>query len=269
MSPNPQFDPARIQQLFEALRQRDQSIRDVGAALEEVAAVSPVQLIQQAPMYAQKLNNAALRFPSPAVQNIVRGTSDILKQLHSWQLRRKLNLMVRPTIPISVAWDNVPAGTLGAQATVSAPYTGQAFRVTDILCTAAAPFRFVFFNIGGVDFAEPSRDRVTYTGAVGVPVQANRGLDFPQLKARDLTNRVDGNWAPWTKVDFTSDATITLTPFNYGTVAGSVILTILCRSNPCGHQFRSSQLVPIAAQAQRNAIMGATYLESVDPSMLE
>jgi hypothetical protein len=184
--------------------------------------------------------------------------------LHAWQLKKKLDWAQRPTIPICVAWDNIPAATLGAQATLMAPYTGQAYRVSDVLCTAGANFRFTEFNIGGVDFAEPSRTRVTYGVGLGVPIQANRGLDFPQLKARDFTRSLGCDWMPWTKVDFNSDATITTTPFNFGQTAQSVILTILSRSNPCGNQYRGSLLVPMAEQAKRNAIMGASYLADVN-----
>ncbi len=261
MSQNPNIDPRQVVLLY-------QSIKDMGAVLQEVGSVNPATLVQNAPRYAQQLNIAAQRFPNPAVQAIIGGTSALLKQMHAFQLRRKLEYMVRPTIPVSIAWDNVPGGSLGAQAVSAAPYTGQPFRVTETLCTAGANFRFPEFNIGGVDFAEPSRTRVSYVGATGVPIPAHRGLDFPQIKARDRVSQIDANWAPWTKVDFTSDATMSMLPFNYGTTAGSVILTLFFRANPCSAKYKTSMLVPMAEQAQRNATLGATYLQSVDPEEL-
>lgn len=263
MSPNPNIDPQQVVRLY-------RSIKDVSGLLEEVGALPTPQLLRAAPHYVQRLNLAAKNSPIPTVQSIVSNTSTILQHVYQWQLKRKLDAAVKPTIPVCVAWDAVPAATAGSQATVQSPYSGQPFRVTEILCTAEAPFRFVEFNIGGVDFAEPSRTRVTYTGAVGVPAAATRGLDFPQIKARDLTCcGPDNVWKPWVKADFTSDATITLTPYNYGTAASSVILTIFMRSNPCGQVFKNGLLLPVTMQAQRNAIMGASYLASLSPDELE
>lgn len=243
------------QKLVLALR----GVRDVSGIMGEIGSENPENLGAVAPKYIQQLQLASKGTPFPVVQKLTKNVIITLQQIKRWQLERKLNRAVQPTIPICVSWDNVPAGGLGAQAVILAPYSGQPFRVTEIECSNAL-FRFPEFNIGGVDFAEPSRTRVQYNGAVGVPISSVRGLDFPTNKARDKTRIIDANWAPWVNTDFSSDATITTTPYNYGTASGSVILTLYLRASPCGKKFKADALVPVAERAAaRNAIMGAAF----------
>ncbi|MDC0740139.1 hypothetical protein [Polyangium mundeleinium] len=240
-------------------------IKELAGILEEIGATPAAQIASLAPKYVQALQTQAQRIQLPQVRRLATSTAASLSQIHKFSLERKMQRAVQPSLPITISWDGVPANTAGAQATMRAPYSGQPFRVTEIECLTQVPFRFTEFNIGGIDFAEPSRSRVTYDGAIGAVATANRGLDFPTIKARDKTRPIDANWSPWVNVDFTSDATITVTPFNYGTVTGAVLLTIYTRSNPCGNQFNKQAYYSGAAKAvAANAIMGASYINALD-----
>ena len=181
------------QQVIEVVR----SLKEVSGILQEIGAATPAQLVQLAPRFAQQLKQQAPRIRIAQVRQVANNVASSLAQLHRYSLQRKMERAVQPTLPISISWDSVPAATAGAQATMKSPYSGQPFRVTEIECLTNVNFRFTEFNIGGIDFAEPSRSRVTYDGVVGAVASGVRGLDFPTIKARDKTRPIDANWSPW------------------------------------------------------------------------
>jgi hypothetical protein len=204
-----------------------------------VGAVSPSLPTFNPQLIQQRITAVRPQLP-PQLQAIVAPVQRIVEQCRVWCMTRRLERMLETTIPMTLCFDALPAATLSVVATMQSPYSGQPFEMMAMLANAdqvqvtGPAFRATVINVGGIDFAEPSRSRVQYPAGAGAPV--NPGLDLVTISGHNKQCcKPELTWRPWTTHVFDSSTVFTVQIYNYGTATGSCMITFMLRSSPCGN----------------------------------
>lgn len=200
----------------------------------------------------------------PAVQPIIRTVTQTLSAVHNWQSIRRMENLLSPTTPVTVCFDALTSGSLSVTAIVKAPYTGKPWELLALEANdrqvqpSGASFRFPVIRIGGINFADPSAQQVSYPAGNGTPTSP--GLDLITISAHNKVSRPENRWRPWTGQVFTSDATVEIAAYNGGTATGSVMVNLMCKANPCDVSFAKNHMVALAdLNAARADIRGSRF----------
>ncbi|WP_437679971.1 hypothetical protein [Sorangium sp. So ce131] len=190
--------------------------------------------------------NPQLRFALPAIKVAKQGTSALAAAMNAstaLRVRQTADYLRQPTHVIPVCIDALATATESALITISAPHSGQSWRLVGIGVTNTAtggvsPLRFTSFKMAGVEHV------VTSNVAFASGAPTSPGIDISVFNYQNFAHASlpEFRYRPWAMKNgaLRSDAKIEFKIYNPHTAGQSGNLSFFVQSNPCGDDSQYS-----------------------------